>query len=97
MKHCDDYIDDEAAPAPLRAYLARARSSGHGLFPSPAGSDPAEPFPRLFADWRGERVRVVMASRFGDVGVTRDLRPDGGLAYQARVAVEDLTNFWDTP
>ncbi len=91
MKHCDDYIDDEAAPAPLRAYLARARSPGHGL------TSLREPFPRLFADWRGERIRVVMASRFGDVGITRDLGPDAGLAYQARVGVEDLANFGDAP
>lgn len=88
MKHCDDYIDDESAPAVLSAYLQRARSPGHGLLSS-------EPFPRLFADYEGARVRVVMASRLGDVGITDDLEAD--TTYQKRVAVEDLSNFGDAP
>jgi hypothetical protein len=88
MKHCDDYIDDESAPAALRTYLQRARSPGHGML------DPA-PFPKLFADYEGGRVRVVMASRLGDVGITDDLAAD--MTYQKRVAVEDLSNFGDAP
>lgn len=86
MKHCDDYIDNAAAPAPLRAFLRRARSPAHGHLSG-------EPFPKLFADHEGQRVRVVMASRLGDVGI--DLAADHG--YQRRVAVEDLANFGDTP
>ncbi len=88
MKHCDDYIDDESAPAVLRAYLARARSPAHGHLSS-------EPFPKLFADHEGARVRVVMASRLGDVGVTSEHAD--GRPYQKRVAVEDLSNFGDSP
>lgn len=88
MKHCDDYIDDEAAPEVLRRYLTRARAPGHGL-------TSAEPFPELYADYDGKCVRVVMASRFGDVGITTILTDP--LRYEARVAVEDLSGFRDTP
>lgn len=88
MKHCDDYIDDESAHPALRTFLKRARSPAHG-HPDPA------PFPRLFADYEGRRVRVVMASRLGDVGITADLKADHG--YQKRVAVEDLANFGAEP
>lgn len=87
-KHCDDYIDDECAPVALRRYLERARSPGHGLLS-------LVPFPTLFADHDGKRVRVVMASRFGDVGITALLDKDCG--YALRVMVEDLSNFGDAP
>ena len=43
----------------------------------------------------GSRVRVVMASRFGDVGITPNLEEVHG--YVARVSVEDLTDFGETP
>ncbi len=88
MKHCDDYIDDDGAPLVLRSFLRRARSPAHGMI------DPL-PYPRLFADYEGQRVRVVMASRMGDVGITTDLKADHG--YQRRVAVGDLENFGDVP
>ncbi len=58
--------------------------------------------PKLFATYKQpdgpggrkgktRRVRVVMASRFGDVGITRDLMAEHG--YNDRVAVETLTDF----
>lgn len=87
-RHCDEYIDDPSAPAPLQAYLEFARSPAHGL-------TRPQPHPRLFATYQGKRVRVVMASRFGDVGITENLRADHG--YQTRVAVADLSDFGDTP
>jgi hypothetical protein len=88
IKHCDDYIDDETQPAPLRKFLERARAPAHGMLDGGV-------YPKLFADHNGERVRVVMASRFGDVGITSNLDMDHG--YEARVAVADLTNFSETP
>lgn len=87
FKHCDDYIDDETQPKCLRAFLDHARAPAHG---SGRGSRPP-----LFADHNGERVRVVMASRFGDVGITPNLRAEHG--YQERVAVADLSGFSATP
>ena len=81
---CDDYIDDPAAPEALRKYLAFARAPAHGLLlPTP--------HPTLFADFEGTRVRVTMASLFGDVGITTDF--DRELGYDRRVAVSQLSNF----
>ena len=82
FKHCDDYIEDETQPECLRAFLDHARA--------PAGSR-IEPRPPLFARHNGARVRVVMASRFGDVGITTDLTAERG--YDARCAVADLSDF----
>jgi hypothetical protein len=87
-KHCDDYIDDVTAPLVLRTFLERARSPAHGML-TPT------PYPKLFADHNGTRVRVVMASRFGVVGITDDLQAEIG--YQTCVHVAELTNFSDTP
>lgn len=88
FKHCDDYIDDETQPDCLRAFLDYARSPAHGTFRD-------RPKPALFADYKGERWRVVMASRFGDVGITRNLETEYG--YDLRVGVEVLSNFGEQP
>jgi len=96
FKHCDDYIDDEAAHPALRAFLKRARSPAHGHLSR-------DPYPKLFAtyngtEWQGvapgDRVRVVMASRMGDVGCTTD-GSDKSNGYQVRCAVADLSAFSD--
>ena len=88
IRHCDDYIDDSEAAEPLRKYLAFARAPAHGqLLP--------KPHPRLFADYGGQRVRVTMASRLGDVGITIDHARE--LGYDRRVAVSELSNFAEAP
>lgn len=47
----------------------------------------------------GTRVKIVMASRFGDVGITDDLSAEYG--YHNRIPIEDLErkfeNFSDQP
>ncbi len=53
------------------------------------------PAPRLFATHRGKRVRVNMASRIGDVGITTDFSADHG--YQERVYVSELLDFSTEP
>jgi hypothetical protein len=88
LKHCDDYIDDPATPKALRKYLDFARSPGHGLLLP-------KPHPTLFADHEGTRVRVTMASRLGDVGITTDLTAEEG--YKLRVTVCQLSNFSEMP
>lgn len=97
FRHCDDYIDDDATPAVLRAFLERARSPGHGM-------TSRDPFPKLFATYvgegwkdvsKGDRVRVVMASRLGDVGVTKNHAAESG--YSVRCAVDSLSDFGDAP
>ena len=49
--------------------------------------------PKLFADYKDGRVRVVMASRLGHIGITEDLEAEHG--YSKSVYVEDLSNFSD--
>ena len=53
------------------------------------------PAPVLFADHDGQPVRLVMASRLRDVGITRDLAANHG--YSKRVDVASLSNFGVTP
>lgn len=86
--HCDDYIDDPKAPEALRKFLVFARGPSHGLLT-------AKPHPKLFADYEGQRVRVTMASRLGDVGISRDLEAATG--YHDRVRVSQLKNFSEEP
>jgi hypothetical protein len=88
FRHCDDYIDDPSTPDPLRKYLARARMPGHGMLT-------LDEYPRLFANHQGKRVRVVMASRFGDVGITSKLDQEFG--YEIRVTIDQLDTFSETP
>lgn len=88
IKHCDDYIDDETQPQVLRTYLDRARQPAHGMTSK-------EPYPKLFADYKKTRVRVTMASRFGHVGISKELEQEFG--YWLCVSVADLSNFADKP
>lgn len=39
----------------------------------------------------GQRVKIVMVSRFGDVGITEDLEAENG--YGSRVMLDDLCGF----
>jgi hypothetical protein len=57
--HCDDLMNNRSVPACVHAFLLVARAPGHGRGKAPT----------LFATHEGKRVRVVMASRFGDVGI----------------------------
>jgi hypothetical protein len=112
-RHCDDYIDDLTQPKCLRDFLEFKRSpateqlgkSSPPLFANTKGDLTGHAY---LGDWSngkpnmrdvpipaGQRVRVVMASRFGDVGIGIDLNAEHG--YLIRLAVEDLTNFGDTP
>lgn len=85
--HCDDIWQDETAPACVRAFLDYARSAAHGMMSG-------KPKPRLFATHDGQRVKVVMASRFGDVGITADLTADRG--YSKRLLLPELNDFSET-
>lgn len=83
-KHCDEYIEDLSQPECLRVFLNYARSPAHG-------SQQAKPAPRLFATYGLRRVRVTMASRFGDVGINKKLHEEYG--YDKRVFLCDLKDF----
>jgi hypothetical protein len=84
VNHCDDYIEDEAQPECLRKFIEHVRSPAHGSMRD-------DPRPQLFADYEGRRVRVVFASRLGDLGITSNLKAENG--YEKRVFVSDLSNF----
>ncbi len=101
LRHCDEYIDDPNAPAALRAWLQNNRrpaiskdysAAAPTLWATVRQTDK----PKLleFLAERGvppgTRVRVCMASRFGDVGINTTGEPNG---YCARLAVEQLTDF----
>jgi len=96
VRHCDEYIDDMNAPDSLRAFLAYERQPAvkknprrrPSLFATYVGSDP------MAADCVGRRCRIVMASRFGDVGV-RFTNLDRDYGYSIRCPVEHLRDFSD--
>jgi len=88
FRHCDDYIDDESQPLCLRRFLRYSRWPAVYQFRAEGLGIKKPP---LFADCGGERYRVVMASRFGDVGITKNLEAESG--YSRRVVVADLSNF----
>lgn len=100
-RHCDDYIDDPTQPECLRRYLRWQRWPADWECRARAyWEDKGWPIPALFALYKGpggakRRVRVVMASRLGDVGISKDLTADHG--YWKRVSVESLSNYSDTP
>jgi len=87
-KHCDDYIHDVTAPRVLRFFLLINRlPAADSALCREFGVEPV-----LYATYDGKRVRVSMASRMGDVGITNrldDLR--GG--YDKRVWIDQLSEF----
>lgn len=109
--HCDEIIEDCSQPFVLRRFLHYARLPAVcKMAGAPAAvvskcrrfipDDLQEwvwtaPEPVLYADYRGGRVRVVMASRFGDVGITKRLKTAHG--YDFRVGLNELSNFGTEP
>ena len=87
MRHCDDIADDPETPQCVRDYINHARAPAHGSLLD-------TPCPALFATHKGKRVKVVMASSLGDVGITEKLDAENG--YSARVLLDHLTDFSDT-
>jgi len=90
-RHCDWQIHDHSKPLCLRWFLFvnRLPASDKYLLLEHVKA------PTLFADFAGKRVRVVMASRFGDVGITPNLKATSG--YTTRVTVDALSNFSEKP
>jgi hypothetical protein len=86
--HCDDLWAAKTLPACVQTYLDVARA------PATEKLKIKEP-PALFATYKNKRVRVVMASRFGDVGITTFLKAVSG--YEYRVLLPELTDFSDKP
>ena len=93
--HCDEYvwgIKKHDAPNALWWFLFVNRQPA-ALMHSVVKNSKTGEYPTLFADYKGKRVRVVMASRFGDVGITSNLDAEHG--YDTRVSLAELSNFSD--
>jgi hypothetical protein len=90
--HCDDYIHDPSTPLCLQYFLLvhRLPAVDGCIITAYKGE------PECYATWKGtKRVRLVMASRFGDVGITPRLKDRNG--YTARVSLDELSDFSDKP
>ena len=89
-----DYLTYERLPAINKHPFDFERSYGSQSEPADNKALPAlhEPKPCFATEIvSGKRVRIVMASRFGDVGITENLQDDRG--YQKRVMILELNNF----
>lgn len=88
-RHCDNFILDYNKPMVLRWYLFvnRLPATDKNLCLVNNVN------PKLWAKHEGKWVRVVMASRMGDVGITEKL--DAEYGYSKRVEVNALTDFTD--
>lgn len=87
MTHCDDLIgNDETAPSLFYfLFVHRLPAIEKNQLFRLLGK------PHCYASWEGKRVRLVMASRLGDVGITDDLEEESRYIY--RVNVDELSNF----
>ena len=107
-RHCDDYIRDKTQPRCLRLFLLINRVPAYWksdkwlqkgrpepvLFATLAcPNDDARAHCKKYGIEDKSRVRVVMASRFGDVGITNNLKAEHG--YEVRVYVPWLVDFSD--
>lgn len=87
-RHCDDFIHEHMLPICLRYWLLvnRLPAIDKCVIVEAMGE------PKCFATWKGtKRVRMVMASRFGDIGITTKLNSNKG--YDIRVPIDHLSNF----
>jgi hypothetical protein len=85
--HCDDYAQGSSGHPAARwfIFVHRLPYTLRALCAS------RFPTPTLYATLDGRRVRVVMASRLGDLGVTSRL--DDESSYERRVFVNSLEDF----
>lgn len=108
--HCEDFITQPDVPECVKAFVIQKRSVDRAgpqlaLFANLKEDRTSRhyqgywqngvPVMSLTTMEAGTRVRVVMASRFGDVGVTEDLTADHG--YGARLYLDQLENFGEQP
>lgn len=85
--HCDDIIHLSDYPICLRYFLLvnRLPAVDKCIIVEMKGE------PVCFATFKNKKVRLVMASRFGDVGITKNLSDTHG--YDKRVSIKQLSNF----
>ena len=90
--HCDRFDVAMEWPLCLRWWLLLNRvNAGCKMIAREALGDD---YPTCYAKYENKWVRLVMASRFGDIGITRNLNADNG--YFARVTIDQLSEFRST-
>ena len=87
MRHCDEYISDPTTPSALKNYLEVARAPAMNKYKLSIKLG----HPQCFATYNGQKVKLVMASRLGDVGISYDLTAERG--YDKRIYLDDLSDF----
>lgn len=103
FKHCEEFINDKSQPMCLRKFLLYNRIPAYWKYTKWKDS---WGIPKLFATLpasrgvggakkKARRIRVNMASRFGDVGISYDISKESG--YDSRVYIEQLTDFSENP
>jgi hypothetical protein len=90
-KHCDDYLPYNNPECLVWWILIERLPAWARLMAHRKNVNPA-----CFATHKGKRVRLVMASRMGDVGITTVLGNKEG-PYETRVWLDELTDFSETP
>ncbi len=91
--HVDDFVDSGTGDMGIhyaRLMLGIMRMPSHGI-----ALDSLTKRFRLFCTYNGERYRVVMASRMGDIGLSKHFEQDTG--YSIRVAVTDCREWSAAP
>ena len=88
--HCDDAITDYELPDCIRYYLLINRLPATEKIPVVAMVGE----PKCFATYKNKRVRLVMASRMGDIGITEKLDTENG--YDERVSIDELSDFTES-
>lgn len=86
--HCDDVINmGFKYPICLRYFLLvmRLPAIEKSIIRQAVG------MPECYATYKDVRVKLVMASRMGDVGITTNLEAESG--YDQRVSLDQLSEF----
>jgi hypothetical protein len=83
-----DVLHDYKLPAMVRGFIAL----NQGPATETMAIREAGMMPKLYGTYQGKRVRVVMVSRLGDIGITTI---DQEYGYSDRVSIYDLTDFGD--
>jgi hypothetical protein len=93
FRHCDDWLDNPEGVDPLLlAWLTYRRSPASVKYPM--HGEPL-PEPLLFATYDHRPVRMTLASRLGDIGISRKLWASD--SYELRVPLAELSDFRSKP
>lgn len=92
LTHVDDYINTHGGDSYARWILMHMR------LPAMMKLDFQQFIEgkRLFCTWRRKRYRVASASRFGDIGLSKNLDSDD-IGYHERVSIDECSDWGAEP